>query len=271
MPELPEVETTCRGIAPYATGGTIKHIVVRESRLRWPVTPEVSQQTSGRCIVNVGRRAKYILLELDYGHLIIHLGMSGSLRITDDDCSHEKHDHLDICLDSGAIIRYRDPRRFGSVHWTCDDPHRHWLLKDLGPEPLSDEFNASYLYQRSRGKTQAVKLFIMDSHTVTGIGNIYANEALFLAGIRPQTRSGRISLSRYEKLTAAIKKILSSAINRGGTTLRDFVSGTGRPGYFKQELNVYGRGGLPCPACERPLRDVMVNQRATYYCRTCQR
>jgi formamidopyrimidine-DNA glycosylase len=271
MPELPEVETTCRGIAPHVIDKNINSIIVRDSRLRWPVEPAVSVATAGRSILKVERRAKYILLQLDNGHLIIHLGMSGSLRILDEKSPHEKHDHLDICLNSGVVIRYRDPRRFGSVHWTCDDPYKYWLLKDLGPEPFSEEFTGAYLYKRSRGRSLSVKLFIMDSHNVVGVGNIYANEALFQARIRPHAQAGKISLPRYERLAKSIKIILNDAIAQGGTTLRDFVSGAGRPGYFQQELSVYGRGGQPCRLCNRALRVTLINQRATYYCGTCQR
>jgi formamidopyrimidine-DNA glycosylase len=270
MPELPEVETTRRGILPHARGETVAAVVVRDRRLRWPVPEELALILPGARIDEIERRGKYLLFRTDAGTLISHLGMSGSLRVVTALDTPAKHDHVDIELGSGKILRYNDPRRFGCMLWTLADPAEHELLRHLGPEPLEAGFDASYLYQRSRGRKAAVKSFIMDSHVVVGVGNIYANEALYLAGIRPGRAAGRVSLPRYEKLVAAITQVLASAIEQGGTTLRDFVGGDGQPGYFKQQLNVYDRGGQPCRGCGRELRESRLGQRATVYCSNCQ-
>lgn len=270
MPELPEVETTCRGIAPHIKGRRVTQVQIRNGRLRWPVEPLLPAILPGQLINAVGRRGKYILVALDQGHLIVHLGMSGSLRLAGPTEIAKKHDHVDIILDDGQLLRYHDPRRFGSIHWTTAPVDEHWLLSGLGKEPLADDFDGDYLFRLSRKKSQAVKLFIMDSHIVTGVGNIYANEALFMAGIRPQTAAGRISRQRYQRLAVAITEILENAIRQGGTTLRDFVNSNGAPGYFRQELSVYGRKGEPCHKCERPLSGCVIGQRATYYCNHCQ-
>lgn len=269
MPELPEVETTLRGIEPFLAGHCIQSIHVRQARLRWPVEDDI-QQLVGHSIIGLSRRAKYILVETDIGTAIWHLGMSGSLRLVDVDDKPSKHDHIDWQMSSGKILRYHDPRRFGALLWVPageSSPH----LSHLGPEPLSDEFTVEYLYQRSRGKSQAVKNFIMDGRMVVGVGNIYANESLFLAGIRPMAPAGKISLKRYQLLVEHIKVVLANAIEQGGTTLRDFVGGDGKPGYFAQQLRVYGRGGMPCVQCQRILKDVRIGQRSSVYCTHCQR
>jgi formamidopyrimidine-DNA glycosylase len=271
MPELPEVETTRRGIEPYVCGQRIQKMVVRDRRLRWPVETGLEQQVLDRRIEKVSRRGKYLLLYTEAGTLIIHLGMSGSLRILPSDTAPQKHDHVDIVLSNQQCLRLRDPRRFGCVFWTTTDPLQHELLKDLGPEPLSDEFDADYLYATSRKRKVVVKQLIMNSHIVVGVGNIYANEALFLAGIRPGLAAGRISKPRCQQLVDAIKTVLNKAIKQGGTTLRDFTASDGNPGYFQLQLNVYGRGGEPCPRCGTAIKSLHQGQRATYYCPKCQK
>jgi formamidopyrimidine-DNA glycosylase len=271
MPELPEVETTRRGIAPALTGRRILAAVVRDGRLRWPVAPDLGLRLRHQRVREVGRRAKYLLLCCTDGTLIIHLGMSGNLRLVPEGVPPQPHDHVDILLEGGLTLRLHDPRRFGSVHWTADPPEHHPLLRDLGPEPLDADFDGAYLYRRSRGRHGAVKTLLMDSHTVAGVGNIYANEALYSAGIRPTRPAGRISARRYDGLAQAIKAVLAQAIRAGGTTLRDFYASDGRPGYFSLQLQVYGRVGLPCLGCEEPIRQLRQGQRATYYCPHCQR
>lgn len=270
MPELPEVETTRRGIAPHIEGAIVSEVVVRKRRLRYPVPQTLMSELPGQRIVAVDRRGKYLLLRAERGVVLLHLGMSGSLRIVDPDSPPDKHDHLDIVFENRYCLRLRDPRRFGAVLWLQDVPEQHPLLANLGPEPLTDAFNGDYLYERSRRRTQAVKLFIMDSRVVVGVGNIYANEALFRAGLRPQMPANRVSRQRYRQLAAAIKEVLAAAIEQGGTTLRDFVSGEGRPGYFAQSLQVYGREGEPCLTCNAPIKMLRMGQRATYYCPACQ-
>lgn len=269
MPELPEVETTRRGIEPHVLGRRVKAVIVREPRLRWPV-PEALQACAGRTVKTLGRRGKYLLLGFSNGTLIIHLGMSGSLRIARADEPPGFHDHVDLVLAGGTCLRYCDPRRFGAWLWTEQAPERHPLLAHLGPEPLTAAFNTDYLMAQARGRKTAVKSFLMDSHVVVGVGNIYANEALFLAGIHPRRSAGRISAARYEKLVQAVKRVLADAIAAGGTTLRDFVGGDGKPGYFQQTLRVYGRGGQPCRTCSQPLTEIRLGQRTTVFCKTCQ-
>ena len=271
MPELPEVETTRRGIEPHIIGQTINKTIVRNPRLRWPVPEDLSQQVVDKTIRAVKRRAKYLLLEVDNGHIIIHLGMSGSLRIISNDEPAKKHDHIDIVFTNGCRLRYHDPRRFGAVLFSQAPIYEHDLLNKLGPEPLSDDFSANLLYRLSRNKSQPVKTFIMDSHVVVGVGNIYANEALFKAGIRPDRAAGKISRARYEHLTDCIKTTLAEAITQGGTTLRDFVGGDGKPGYFKQQLTVYGRTGKPCTVCKTLIVESKLGNRGTFYCKKCQR
>jgi formamidopyrimidine-DNA glycosylase len=270
MPELPEVETTRRGILPHALGEKVVAVEVRDRRLRWPVPEEVARLLPAATIAGIERRGKYLLFRTDAGTLICHLGMSGSVRVLPAPQAPQKHDHVDICLASGKILRYNDPRRFGCMLWTLADPHEHELLSHLGPEPLEDDFDADYLYQRSRGRKLPLKSFIMDSRVVVGVGNIYANEALFMAGLRPGRAAGRVSRSAYQRLVDAIREVLSAAITQGGTTLRDFVGGDGKPGYFRQQLNVYERGGEPCRQCGMELRETRLGQRSTVYCRNCQ-
>ncbi len=270
MPELPEVETTRRGIEPHAKGLRVESVEVRDRRLRWPVSKEVETILPGSKIEELERRGKYLLFRTDTGTLIVHLGMSGSLRVVSSAEPVQKHDHVDINLVGGKILRYNDPRRFGCMLWAIADPMEHELLSKLGPEPLEPVFTPEHLHQRSRGRKASVKTFIMDSHIVVGVGNIYANEALYLAGIHPARAAGRISLARYRELVAAIKQVLAAAVEQGGTTLRDFVGGDGKPGYFKQQLNVYDRAGQPCVGCGRELRESRLGQRSTVYCGHCQ-
>ena len=270
MPELPEVETTRRGIAPHVTGECITRVIVRNPDLRWPVTRRLANELTGQVVRRVNRRAKYLLLETDAGTAILHLGMSGSLKLVAAREPAMKHDHVDIVFGKTAL-RLTDPRRFGSLHWTRRQAGQHRLLAALGPEPLGDDFSGEYLYAQSRGRRVAIKPFIMNSQIVVGIGNIYANEALFMAGIHPKRAAGRISRRKYALLVEVIREVLSDAIDQGGTTLRDFVSGEGKPGYFSQHLNVYGRAGQPCISCRVPIREVRQGQRATFYCPKCQK
>ncbi len=271
MPELPEVETTRRGIAPHIEGKTVSDLIVRHHQLRWPVPRGLKKRLSGHKINNVSRRAKYLLLRFDHGTLILHLGMSGSLRIIKANTVAEKHDHIDIILNNGKALRLTDPRRFGAVLWTKEQPEQHELLAHLGPEPLGEAFDSDTLYQQSRNRKSSIKQFIMDGKVVVGVGNIYASEALFLAGINPKRIANNVSKARYEKLTAAIKQVLAAAIEQGGTTLRDFVGGDGKPGYFAQQLNVYGRDGEPCHSCGTKIKQITQGQRSSYYCPRCQR
>ena len=271
MPELPEVETTCRGIAPHIEGRTITKVIVRNKNLRWPVPSRLNATLSGLSVNAVDRRGKYILIHTVKGCLIMHLGMSGSLSITPADTPPRKHDHVDIIFDSGKCLRLHDPRRFGSIHWTTDDPLQHKLLIKLGPEPLTKDFNLDHLWQASRKRRIAVKSFIMDSHVVVGVGNIYASEALFRAGIHPQHTTGKVTRAAYEKLVKVIKTVIQQAIKQGGTTLRDFTNSDGKPGYFKQKLRVYGREGEECTACGTTIKQVTIGQRASYFCPHCQK
>lgn len=268
MPELPEVETTRKGIEPHICGNTISDIVVRQPKLRWPVSEQL-QQLVGNAITEVGRRGKYLLLETSGGTCLIHLGMSGSLRITDLSFTPEKHDHVDIVFSNGVVLRLRDPRRFGAVLWSgCGGLHP--LLIKLGPEPLTDEFNAEYLFERSRKRRINVKALIMDAHVVVGVGNIYANEALFGAGIDPRKAAGEVTKQCCVNLVAEIKQVLQQAIKQGGTTLRDFVREDGQTGYFQIELKVYGRTGETCVACGVLLEQIRQAQRSTWFCPNCQ-
>ena len=271
MPELPEVETTRSGLAPHLRGQRIAAVVVRNPSLRWPIPAELSGILPGQTIRSVGRRAKYLLIRCSAGTLIVHLGMSGSLRVVDAGTPPEKHDHFDLVLASGAAMRLRDPRRFGAVLWTDTDVLRHPLLAPLGVEPLTVDFDADCLYAASRGRSASIKQLLMDSRVVVGVGNIYANEALFRAGIRPTAAAGRISRKRCARLVAEVKKVLELAIAAGGSSLRDFVDSAGKPGYFQQQYFVYGRAGLPCRTCGTTLRQVRQAQRSTFYCPHCQR
>jgi formamidopyrimidine-DNA glycosylase len=270
MPELPEVETSRRGIAPWLEQQQIRAITVRERRLRWPVPVLIDSILPGKFIHSLRRRAKYLLFDTSAGTMMLHLGMSGSLRIIAPDEPAGKHDHVDIEMANGKALRFRDPRRFGSLLWT-EDPANHPLLRGLGPEPLADTFDGRHLWQEARGRRLTIKQFIMDSGVVAGVGNIYASESLFLAGIHPKRRADRVSLPRMLGLAAAIRTVLNRAIEAGGTTLRDFHGGDGEPGYFRQELGVYGRDGLPCRVCARPVAASVLGQRSTFYCRNCQR
>ncbi|MBA4503567.1 bifunctional DNA-formamidopyrimidine glycosylase/DNA-(apurinic or apyrimidinic site) lyase [Marinobacterium marinum] len=270
MPELPEVETTRRGIAPHVEQRRVTALEVRQPRLRWPVPDQLPQWVVGDRVISIERRAKYLLFKFARGTLIVHLGMSGSLRILPCGASIGKHDHVDMQLDSGQLMRLTDPRRFGAVLWQ-ENGTLHPLLASLGPEPLSEAFDAEYLQRCCRGRRTAIKALIMNADVVVGVGNIYANEALHNAGIDPRRAAGRISAARLERLVAAIKRVLAAAIEQGGTTLRDFVGGDGKPGYFKQELHVYGRAGEPCHQCGEILSEVKLGQRSTVFCRQCQR
>ena len=270
MPELPEVETTRRGIKPYIDQQIVSEVIVRQPKLRWPIPPEIHQM-EGQLVESVTRRGKYILLETITGTALIHLGMSGSLRIVEAGADVEKHDHVDIILTTGKAIRLRDPRRFGAFLWTTLNPLKHKLIRSLGPEPLTDDFSADYLYQASRGRSMSIKQFIMNGHVVVGVGNIYACESLFMSGISPKWAAGKVSKVRYQKLVDEIKIVLAKAIEQGGTTLQDFVQVEGSPGYFKQELNAYGRAGKPCFTCQSPIKQITQGQRSTFYCSKCQR
>ena len=269
MPELPEVETTRRGIAPHVLRRRITAIVVRQPQLRWPVPASV-QTAVGFTIEAVERRAKYLLIETSAGTIVMHLGMSGTLTIQASAAPIGKHDNLDIVLDDGNCLRFNDPRRFGACLWQPPNGPQLSLFKHLGPEPLTNAFDGARLYQLSRGRTVAVKNFIMNNAVVVGVGNIYANEALFAVGVDPRRAAGRISRVRYDRLAEAIQSVLRKAIQQGGTTLRDFVGATGQPGYFRIELNVYGRSGKPCPNCGSRIRSALIGQRNSFWCSQCQ-
>ena len=270
MPELPEVETTRRGIAPWLDGSEIRHVKVHDARLRWPVPTQISALRN-LPVKAVARRAKYLLIHTEQGTLLIHLGMSGSLRVCDASTPRRKHDHVEFFLSNDNILRLHDPRRFGCVLWDTDDGAEHPLLSQLGPEPLGEDFHADYLKQALKGRKAAVKNLIMNNHSVVGVGNIYAAEALYRAGIRPGRAGARVSLSECVVLVSAIKEVLGTAIRQGGTTLRDFVNSDGQPGYFAQSLNVYGRSGEPCHHCDGIIKSKTIGQRASCYCPQCQR
>ncbi len=270
MPELPEVETTLRGISPHAVGREIVAVEVRERRLRWPV-PRSVDRLVGASVQSARRRAKYLLLEVGGGTLLVHLGMSGSLRVVGPEAAWRKHDHLALRFDSGMELRYHDPRRFGCVLFCESDVRRHKLLRDLGPEPLGTAFDVTHLAAAAAGKKVAIKGLIMDSHIVVGVGNIYACEALAMAGIHPARGAGRVSKERLGRLVEAIQTVLGAAIEEGGTTLRDFLREDGSPGYFKQKLLVYDREGEACLACGATVRRAVQGGRSTFYCARCQR
>ncbi|MBY0577260.1 MAG: bifunctional DNA-formamidopyrimidine glycosylase/DNA-(apurinic or apyrimidinic site) lyase [Gallionellaceae bacterium] len=271
MPELPEVEITRRGLATHLTGQTIIGVTIRNPQLRWPIPKSLPGLLRGRTIRAFGRRGKYLLVDCGNGTLLLHLGMSGSLRILPVTAPPEKHDHFDLLLGNGTLMRLRDPRRFGAVLWQRGDVDAHPLLAGLGPEPLENDFDARHLYQATRGRSIAIKQCLMDSHVVVGVGNIYANEALFRAGIRPQLAAGKLSLPRCAKLVQEIRATLEEAIRHGGSTLRDFVDTAGRPGYFQQHYWVYGRGSEPCRKCGTPIKQIRQGQRSSFYCMNCQR
>ena len=269
MPELPEVETTRRGIEPFLVGKTIKRMAIHQKQLRWPIPKDVSL-LQGHAVQSVRRRGKYLLIQNKHGSAIVHLGMSGSLRICTPKEERRKHDHVELFLSSGKVLRFHDPRRFGCLLWQAQSEPEHALLSKLGPEPLHNEFNAEYLIEKTRKRKVAIKNLIMNSHVVVGVGNIYASEALFMAGIRPKRAAARVTHAECEKLVEAIKLILQKSIDQGGTTLRDFVNSDGQPGYFKQSLFVYGRAGEPCRACNTPIKQLVLGQRSTFYCNQCQ-
>ncbi|WP_417617203.1 bifunctional DNA-formamidopyrimidine glycosylase/DNA-(apurinic or apyrimidinic site) lyase [Oceanisphaera sp.] len=270
MPELPEVEVSRQGITPFMLGETVMRVVVRNASLRWPIPSEI-QEMVGLTITGIRRRAKYLLLETDWGTAILHLGMSGNLKVLPHGSPAGKHDHVDIELGNGKLLRLNDPRRFGCLLWTREPAEQHPLLVKLGPEPLTEDFNGDYLYQRSRKRKIAVKQFIMDNHVVVGVGNIYANESLFSAGIHPQRAANEVEQGQYQALAADIKKVLARAITQGGTTLKDFTGSDGKPGYFVQELQVYGRAEQPCSGCGALLQEVRMGGRSTVFCPLCQR
>jgi formamidopyrimidine-DNA glycosylase len=270
MPELPEVETICNGIRPHIQHKTIHNVVVRESQLRWKIPNDYPSLVIGLRINNVTRRGKYCLLNTTSGSIILHLGMSGSLRIVNKQMPITRHDHVDFIFDDETILRFNDPRKFGAILWGEGDVYQHKLLKTLGPEPLTVNFNGEYLYQQAIKRRKAIKSFIMDGHIVVGVGNIYASESLFAAKLHPLQAAGKISLVEYQTLVIKIKNVLQHAIQQGGTTLKDFVNEQGKPGYFSQSLQVYGRAGKPCYQCHTPIEQLTLAQRASYFCPTCQ-
>ncbi len=270
MPELPEVETTRRGIRPALAGRSVTGMVLRERRLRWPVPRGLPARLAGQRILDVRRRAKYLLIDLERGTLIAHLGMSGSLRILPADTPPLAHDHYDLVLDSGSCLRFNDPRRFGCLLWVTGDAGQHRLLARLGPEPLDKGFDAAYLASKARGRRVAIKQFLMDQQVVVGVGNIYASESLYRAGVDPRRAAGRVPRAKLERVVAAVREVLRAAIRHGGTTLRDYVNADGAPGYFRQDLFVYERAGQPCRRCGSAIRQVVQGQRSTYFCPACQ-
>ncbi len=272
MPELPEVETTRQGIAPHIENQTITTVTVRQGRLRWPVAANLGETLCGQTVLSVRRRAKYLLLHTERGHLIIHLGMSGSLRVFLDGTlpAPLKHDHVDVAFSNGTVLRYHDPRRFGAILWLAGAPEHHPLLQNLGPEPLTDDFQAAHLAAKLRQQKRAVKLALMDNAVVVGVGNIYANESLFQAAIAPTRAANSLSQTEIEALVDAVKQILQAAIAAGGSTLRDFVNSDGRSGYFQQQYAVYGRANQSCPRCGGLIRQQKIGQRASFYCPDCQ-
>ena len=270
MPELPEVETALRGVSPYVIGKRVREVIVRDKRLRWPV-PDTIHELEG-CRIETGtRRAKYLLFGSAKGTLLLHLGMSGNLRVLPAETPFKKHDHLAITLESGKQLRLHDPRRFGAALWIEGDPMEHALLKDLGPEPLGDDFTAEHLQAACKGKTAAIKQVIMDAHVVVGVGNIYASEALVMAGINPRQAAGKVTKPKLGKLVKAIREVLAASIEMGGTTLRDFLNESGEPGYFKLTLRVYDRAGEPCRVCKTIVKRIVQGQRSTFFCPTCQK
>ena len=270
VPELPEVETTLRGIAPHIEGLRLKDSVVRQTKLRWPVDTKHIDALIDQKLAGLSRRGKYLLFHFPKATALWHLGMSGSLRIVTPQTPAQKHDHIDWRFGRNTVLRFHDPRRFGALVITDAPPNEHSLLNHLGPEPLSDDFSADYLFGQSRKRKQAVKTWLMDAQMVVGVGNIYANESLYNAGIHPLKAAGKLTRKQCNKLYEEVTKVLQDAIHRGGTTLRDFVGGDGKPGYFAQELKVYGKGGAPCLQCGKALTEKMLNQRTTVYCTRCQ-
>lgn len=271
MPELPEVETTLRGLAPHLQGQTVRDVVIRNPKLRWPIPAALPALLRGQTIRGLSRRAKYLLVAFDRGTLILHLGMSGSLRLLSAPEPAQAHEHFDLVLQNGTLMRLRDPRRFGAVLWHEGDVSTHPLLALLGPEPLEKGFDGDYLHAATRKRKAAIKLVIMDNHVVVGVGNIYANEALFRAGIKPQLAAGKLSQARCMLLGKAIREVLRAAIRKGGSSLRDYVDSDGKQGYFQQEYFVYGRSGEPCRRCGTVIRQLRQGQRASFWCPACQK
>ena len=275
MPELPEVEITRRGLLPLQ-GQTVKNVVIRNASMRWPIPAHLPQTLKNQQLISLTRRAKYILAEfqndkLEKGTLLLHLGMSGRISLLDRNYPPEKHDHFDIAFNSGEVLRLRDPRRFGAVLWAGLEANHHALLRVLGPEPLSEDFNGKYLHQHIRARSAAIKTTIMDGHLVVGVGNIYASESLFRARINPQTPAKNVTLKQCEKLVVEIKATLNDALAAGGSSLRDFFGTDGNPGYFQQEYFVYGRTGEPCKLCAKPILSIRLGQRSTFFCTHCQK
>lgn len=270
MPELPEVETCLQGLKPHLVDATVKHVVVRQAKLRYTIPETLNECLSNQILVDMSRRGKYLLLQFPSGQLVMHLGMSGHLRIIDAATQASKHDHVDIAFTNGRVLRLHDPRRFSVVDWWPTKQASHRLLCHLGVEPLSDDFNGDYLYRLARRRKVAVKNYIMDNKVVVGVGNIYASESLFRAGIHPKRHANAISLNRYHRLAEAIVAVLKKAIESGGTTLKDFINSEGKPGYFSQQLQVYGRTGLSCYSCQAIIKSSVIGQRNTFYCASCQ-
>lgn len=269
MPELPEVEVCRLGISPHVVNNKVTQVIVRNGQLRWPI-PEEVKNLVGLTVKGVERRAKYLLLRFDSGTLLLHLGMSGTLRIIDQTVPVAKHDHFELGFANGTVLRLNDPRRFGAVLWLDKHQDQQGLLSKLGPEPLTANFSYDYLFEKAKNRKVPIKTFLMNNHIVVGVGNIYANEALFLAGILPTTAAGNISKERYNRLTDIIKQVLSAAIEQGGTTLKDFTQADGRPGYFAQSLFVYGRAGQACLTCKEKLLEIRQSNRSSVYCPNCQ-
>ncbi|MDP2247753.1 MAG: bifunctional DNA-formamidopyrimidine glycosylase/DNA-(apurinic or apyrimidinic site) lyase [Nitrosomonadales bacterium] len=270
MPELPEVETTRRGLLPLLDQ-TVSHVVIRNASLRWPIPAHLVDTLKDQRLIALSRRAKYILARFEAGHLLLHLGMSGRICLLEKDEAPAKHDHFDLHFMDGHVMRLRDPRRFGAVLWAGQEPAKHVLLSVLGPEPLDAGFHGAWLYQQLRNKTAPIKNAIMDSHLVVGVGNIYASESLFRAGIHPSTAANKVSKARCERLVEEIKATLNDALLAGGSSLRDFFGADGNPGYFQQEYFVYGRTNQPCKICAAPIKTVRLGQRSTFFCQSCQR
>jgi formamidopyrimidine-DNA glycosylase len=271
VPELPEVETTRQGLSPHLIGKKVLNLHLYRRDLRWPISSELPEAVLDQSFQTVQRRGKYLAFEMNQGAMLVHLGMSGSMRLSGSEEALRKHDHWELTLDNGVVLRYNDPRRFGLLFWLAEDWRQHPLVRNLGPEPLGTEFTPEYLYQSCRGRSQAIKNHLMNSKTVVGVGNIYAAESLFHAGIHPALPAGRLSRPRAARLVEEIRAVLTRSIEQGGTTLRDYVNGNGQPGYFKQQLWVYGREGMPCKACGSQLKGSRMGQRATVFCARCQK
>lgn len=271
MPELPEVEVVCRGIKPHLVKKRVTSVMIRNPSLRWPIPNNLKKILAGLEICKVTRRGKYLLFDCGIGTLILHLGMSGTLLILPNNVPPQKHDHFELILENGLILRLNDPRRFGAVLWTTNDVMCHPLLMHLGPEPFSAAFCKDFLYEKTRGRKTSIKEILMNGHIVAGIGNIYASEALFHAGINPRIVAGRISMGRYDKLVCAVKKTLKCAISAGGSSLRNFVNSDSKPGFFQQQYWVYKRNGKPCRKCRSIIKQIKQGQRSSFYCKNCQK